>query len=314
MGIKALVLSGGSIKGAFQAGAIKAVVEKGFFPEFLYGISVGSLNSTFINHEAGIQAVSYEQLDWSKIKDNLISFWKENIKNPSDLVNEKGYVRLIWDVIRGKFNGLTDTEPLTKMVYRVIKMDNIYKSPLKHLVGAVNIMDGEIVYADPKFPDFLSYVLASTAIPIIMPAQLIGGASDKPFFDGGIRDVAPLKVAIQNNADSIICILCQPEKLGAGWFNYQSLPKLAERMTDIMVNEIVNNDIGLVNKINSFVPADGSPALDGPYKGKRKINLCVIRPKSNINIEITKFTEKDINYMIDLGYQTAMEQLKGYEV
>jgi predicted acylesterase/phospholipase RssA len=43
---KALVLSGGSVKGAFQAGALKAVFETGYAPEIITGISVGSLNGT----------------------------------------------------------------------------------------------------------------------------------------------------------------------------------------------------------------------------------------------------------------------------
>lgn len=315
METKALVLSGGSIKGAFQAGAVKAVIEKGFYPKILYGISVGSLNSTFINHEAGKQDLPYEQLDWINIKDNLIKFWKENVKQPSDLVNKRGYLKLIIDVLFGKFNGLTDTAPLRKMVNRVISLETLRQSKLIHRVGAVNISNGNIVYADPNVEEnFIDYIIASTAIPIVMPASLIGGQADKPFFDGGLRDVAPLKVAIQNGADSIVAILCQPPQLENEPFNYQNLPKLAERMTDIMVNEIVNNDIDLLNKVNRFLPVDGSRAVAGPYAGKRKIKLCVIRPSKNINVDITKFTEDDITKMIELGYQTAQEALENADI
>ncbi len=42
---RALVLGGGAIKGAYQAGAIKVLLNKGFAPDHLYGISVGSLNA-----------------------------------------------------------------------------------------------------------------------------------------------------------------------------------------------------------------------------------------------------------------------------
>jgi hypothetical protein len=42
--MKALVLSGGSILGAFQAGAIAKVLGDGFVPELVIGTSVGALN------------------------------------------------------------------------------------------------------------------------------------------------------------------------------------------------------------------------------------------------------------------------------
>ncbi|WP_310590414.1 patatin-like phospholipase family protein [Dyadobacter sp. NIV53] len=53
--MKALVLGGGSMKGAFQVGVIQAVLENGFEPEMIYGISVGALNATFLTNETGIQ-------------------------------------------------------------------------------------------------------------------------------------------------------------------------------------------------------------------------------------------------------------------
>jgi NTE family protein len=311
MRTKALVLSGGSIKGAFQAGAIKAVIEKGFYPGFLYGISVGSLNSTFINNEAGKQGVPFENLDWNEIKENLVNFWLQNINKPADLVTRHTYLGLFIAMILGKFNGLVDTAPLQKLIHKVVNMDNILRSPLKHEVGAVNITEGEIFYADSKTtPGFLDYVLASTAMPIIMPGVLVGNNASKIFFDGGIRNVAPLRNAIKSGASSIICILCQPEKVGVENFNHKSFPKLTERMTDIMVNQIETTDIDYAGMINKLVPEDGTPALSGPLAGKRKIKITVIRPKELINIDIRSFTKNDISSMINLGYHTAQEVLK----
>jgi NTE family protein len=315
METKALVLSGGSIKGAFQAGAIKAVIDKGFFPDFMYGISVGSLNSTFINNEAGKQRVPFDKLDWNKIKGNLIDFWLQNINKPADLVKKRSFFGLFLAMVQGKFNGLVDTIPLRNLIHKVVDMENILQSPLKHQVGAVNITEGEIIYADSKTtPDFLDYVLASTAMPIIMPGVLVGNNPSKVFFDGGIRNVAPLKNSIKNGATSIVCILCQPEKVGVENFNYKSFPKLTERMTDIMVNQIETTDLDYAGMINKLVPEDGTPALVGPLAGKRKIKITVIRPKELINIDVRSFTKEDISAMINLGYQTAQEVLKDADI
>ena len=303
----AFVLSGGSIKGAFQAGAIQAVLEKNLYPEFLYGISVGSLNSTFLNHEAGRQGVPFGQLDWKSISDSLIGFWTGKVTQPSDLIAKRKFIPLAFSILKGKFNGVTDTQPLRDLVKSSISMDQIRRSPLKQQVGTVNFLNGEITYADPGFPDFLDWVIASAAIPVAMPAMLI---SNTPYFDGGLRDIAPLKPAVKSGADTIVTILCQPEILGTSSFSYQNAIQLLERMTDIMCNEIEKNDIETFRQVNSFVPADGSSASTGPYVGKRKIRLIVIRPEAEINVDISSFTSDDIRKMIDLGYKTALDQLK----
>ncbi|MGA7329088.1 MAG: patatin-like phospholipase family protein [Rhodomicrobium sp.] len=41
---RAFAFGGGSIKGAYQAGVIKVLLDKGFIPDYLYGISAGSLS------------------------------------------------------------------------------------------------------------------------------------------------------------------------------------------------------------------------------------------------------------------------------
>jgi NTE family protein len=142
-----------------------------------------------------------------------------------------------------------------------------------------------------------------------MPAMMI---KDTPYFDGGLRDVAPLKQAIQNGADTIIAVLCQPAKLAGGSFKHKSFTQLLMRMTDVMIDEIEQNDIDLTLRINKYVPEDGSRATEGPYKGKRKINLLVIRPDCEITVDITKFTPTDIQYMIGLGYEKAKVKLEGF--
>jgi len=46
--MKALVLGGGSVRCAWQAGAIKAVFQKGFVPDRIIGISGGAMNTAFL--------------------------------------------------------------------------------------------------------------------------------------------------------------------------------------------------------------------------------------------------------------------------
>jgi NTE family protein len=251
---KALVLSGGSIKGAYEAGALKAVFESGFKPEYIYGISVGNLNSTFITHEAAKQFIATGTVDWNKVSDELWNFWSTKIDEPGKLVKQKCNLLLLlslnWGLIFKKFDSILDTTPLQNLIKQIINPDIIKKAPVKLHVGATNIFSGEIVYVDPSNPHFLDFVVASTAIPIMMPVKNINGA---PYLDGGLRDVAPFGKAINEGADDIVCICCQSEKLAGQTYNYRDLVVMVDKVMDIVVNEIINNDLKMVNTINTLV-------------------------------------------------------------
>src|ERR1035441_8454175 len=85
--MKALVLSGGSIKGAFQVGAIEYLLgDGGFQPDFIYGMSVGALNGAFLVDRAGQQAVKDKDqpVNWKSIGKELTSFWTTNITSRSE--------------------------------------------------------------------------------------------------------------------------------------------------------------------------------------------------------------------------------------
>ncbi len=86
---RALVLSGGSIKGAFQAGAVAEILGSGFTPDAIYGVSVGGLNGAFLADRAGRAAIRNEPPDWAKIGEDLATFWKEKITSFDEIGDTK---------------------------------------------------------------------------------------------------------------------------------------------------------------------------------------------------------------------------------
>jgi len=309
MGTTALVLNGGSIRGAFQVGAIKAILEKGYKFDSIFGISVGSLNGSFMINEAGKQGGSKDTLDWIKIGNNLMNFWLENIKKPENIAEERKPLALFRSIRTENFKGLIDTGPLHSLVRNTLKLEYLQRSSIKLTVGAVNISDGEIVYVDPSSPNFIDYVLASTAIPIMMPYLNIGGNVSQAFFDGGVRDIAPLKKAIKSGADEIVCVSCHSKTLGGSAGNFKNLLTLANRVMEIIENEIINNDIVWAETCNKYLKDDGSKETEGPLAGYRKVKLTVIQPILPINLDLENFNQAKIGEIIDSGYQTAKEKL-----
>jgi NTE family protein len=63
-----LVLSGGGSKGAFQAGAIRCLLDKGIRFSVVAGTSVGALNGLIVSQENPEDAGAELERWWSKVE------------------------------------------------------------------------------------------------------------------------------------------------------------------------------------------------------------------------------------------------------
>lgn len=292
--MKALVLGGGSMKGAFQVGVIQAVLESGFEPEMIYGISVGALNTTFLANEAGRQYHEHKTIQWPVAGRKLLEFWIRNITQPQDISILRSRVKLGVKTLMSRFDGIVNPQPLHQLIRKHVHTENLKHNPLHVKVGAVNMATGEIKYVGPDNPRFLDYVFASSSIPMLMPAVEI---EQQLYQDGGMREVAPIREAIEDGATEIVLIAChspllyQPEGI-----NTQNLITLIERVRDITVNQIVNsNIIWAENYIDRSV-----------LRGK-PMKLTVIRPKIPLFLDLQHFTSEDISRLIIEGYRAGTE-------
>lgn len=295
--MKALVLGGGSMKGAFQVGAVQAVLESGFEPDMIYGISVGALNSTFLVHEASHQLEMQQSIDWETVGRRLLEFWVTNITQPQNVSILRSRVSLGVNTLMSRFDGLLDPSPLRKLISQQIDLPTLAKSPVKFKVGAVNVTSGDMVYASQSDPDILDYVTASAALPVLMPSVSIGNSI---FLDGGLREVAPIRRAIQDGATDIMLLACHSAKLFNGeTFSPRNVISLMERVRNITVNQIVNNDIDWAENYAERSSLCGHP-----------IKLTVIRPNSPLQLDLQHFNSDDISRLIVEGYRIGLETLK----
>ncbi len=302
---RALVLSGGSIKGAFQAGAIETILAGGVVPEAIYGISVGSLNGGFLVDRAGKAVRRSEQPDWQVIGSDLAGFWQNEIKSFKMIGKKRGSLSLLWQIIRSKFDGAIDTKRLRLLVNNILDEENLAAWEGIFKIGAVNVLTGELIQADKhNSPRQLRrYIIASTAIPFVMPPSIIGKS---PYVDGGARDVATLRQAIVDGADEVYCVLCQEEKTSPAAINSGSIVEFGERIMEIVTNEMVNNDIDRAATINDLLAKGALKPEDKSGAGEyRQIDLKVIRPAGPLNIELTDFGEEDIQRLLALGREAA---------
>ena len=305
---KILVLAGGSVKGAFQVGAIKALAEQGFQPDAIYGISAGSLNAAYLVNKIGQQTLMGEQISFLQAANDLWDFWESRITGPESLSKPLSLFELGWSALRKKFKGLVSTQPLRTLIEEELSARNLNASPVSLKIGAVNVIDGGIHYVDPSEEAFFDYLMSSSAIPILMPLVQINGEVRRSFLDGGLRDVTPIRKALADGATEIVCISCHPETIEGGVFDTGDLLALVDRVMDIAVNEILNADLRETLLINSSLPLDGSAQLDGPFAGFQRVKITNIRPEQPLTVDMQKFTKMDIRRMLEVGYAVGKNQ------
>ena len=286
---KILVLAGGSVKGAFQAGVMKAMMERGYQPDAVYGVSAGSLNAAYFVNQLGMQAITGEPISFKDASQDLWDFWESRITSPESLSKPFNIFQLGLSALRKKFKGLVDTMPLRNLLTEVLSVRNLHASPIDLKIGAVNIIDGTMYYVDTSEEHFLDYLMASSAVPILMPVVKINGETRRSFLDGGLRDVAPIKKAVDDGASHIVCISCHMESIEGGHFDSGDLLALVDRVMDIAVNEILNADIKEVMISNT------------------NIDIQSIRPPQPLTIDIQNFNKMDIRRMLELGYQVGQD-------
>lgn len=228
--MKSLVLSGGGAKGAYQWGALEELIlNRNQKFDHIYGTSVGALNAIGLG-VLGIEGVS--------------DIWN-NINKTSDVF------KFNWFSLGPIFgNSLYNHKPLRKILEKNILNKEV---KISITVTKVNIETGQLVYhtknkGELVDNEFINSVLASTSVP------LVSDPIDEVWFDGGIREITPLKKSIIDGTDEIIVILCNPFKQDPD-FKIKSKGlfkgiKKSLRAIDILAHEVMVNDLKVCLKKN----------------------------------------------------------------
>ncbi len=310
---RALVLSGGNVKGAYQAGAVKALLQHTFpdgsmfQPNAIYGVSVGSMNGGFLADRAGRAAKAGKAPDWPEIGEELETFWRDNITSFASIGKKRGTVDLVADILFGNFDGLTTMDGAAKLARANISPDNLRASPAYYACGVTNMATGDYFDADVGTfgDDILDYVIASTREPVSMPLMWI---NNMPMADGGVRSIAPLKPAIKRGAKKLAVIAMKPEQMEADYArkNFRNILKLLKRTLGTLTSEIMNNDLEEVKKVNRACKAAGDQLI---ARGKHIVEFVEVRPSEKLPIDVTDFTAADIANLIKIGETEAKAAL-----
>jgi len=277
---KALVLSGGAVKGAFQVGVLKfllGVKEERY--DIITGVSVGALNGAYLaqfrKSDTILASKNLEEL-WLKInKQNIYKHWTIP------------YLGALWN------KSIYNSKPLQDLIKDNINLNLIRANNRDVLVGAVNLKTTEYKLFNCYKDNFIEGVMASSAFPgFFCPVEING----ELYTDGGVKEITPLKAAIDKGADEVDVIICSPENTTSK-FKDKNTIDITYRSLDLMSDEIMRTDVNMAkcyNKLNI-----------GGLTSKRYIKINVYRPKYNLTDNSLDFSQDSIRNMIKIGYDIA---------
>lgn len=199
----ALVLQGGGALGSYQAGVYEALAASPYQPEWIAGISIGSINAAIIAGNAPADRVARLRQFWEEITApsplwpmaQMLSDGQHKLGAiGSILFGQPGFfaprAMLDW-LSEPKPTSYYDTGALRMTLERLVDFDRINAREIRLSVGAVNVKTGRFAYFDNQDTVILpEHIMASGALPPGFPAVEIDGEF---YWDGGLVSNTPLQ-------------------------------------------------------------------------------------------------------------------------
>ena len=273
-----LALGGGGLRGAYQAGAAKALKEMHIDIIAVSGTSVGAINGALIVQNDIDKLIDlYKNITFSDIFKNNI-----NIDTNKDIFDFRNLFKIIGEYIR---NSGLDNTALRETLEKYLDVNKIYKSKCDFGTVAFSMTDKEgvsVFKKDIPKEEFVDRLLASSCFPIFK-AQKING---EEFFDGGIADVIPINMLIEKGLKNIIAVDIEGPGITRNAIGKEVFIKLIYSKEDLgglfeFNSEIIEHNInmGYLDTLKSFNELQGHKYFFYPkefYKGLKRYNVQII--------------------------------------
>src|SRR5574344_71580 len=193
--MKAVVLSGGGARGAYQVGAWKALRQLEYDYDIVAGTSIGSVNGLFMVQNEFNKCYAM----WYFVDYDLI--YSE--KFPKTFDKLEIYKEYVKNFIK---NGGMSTSKMHELLDRLVKYNKFKKSKVNYGIVTYNLTKNkpEIkLKKDLTKENLNDFILASsTCYPAFQKLDING----QEYIDGGYYDNMPVNLAIEMGATDIIAI------------------------------------------------------------------------------------------------------------
>ncbi|TAK61464.1 MAG: patatin-like phospholipase family protein [Dehalococcoidia bacterium] len=217
----ALVLGGGGVLGAFQAGFLKALFRTGFRPSMIVGTSAGARNAAFMAFRPDADGAAELARIWTSLRDRQLFFF-----NP---------MRAAVQLMSGGLC-LSRNDMLRTLVERNVSVDNFAATAVPLYITTTNLARAckQVFHEGPVS----RAVLASAAVPgIFCPIEIEGDLH----IDGGVVANLDIETAVDLGATEIIAVDLSRCMDGRRPSN---LASLLMQTLDVIQRQRVDHDVG----------------------------------------------------------------------
>lgn len=324
MSRKGLVLSGGGARGAYQIGALKAIVEitsdmgvQNPFSVFT-GSSVGSINTAYLAANAGNFKGAVRRLGqmWGGLESNEVydTDLRAILKIGSGLMLDILTGGLLG---RHRNNHLLNTTPLRQLIARWLPIGNLEENIKKGTLHgiAVKALDYSTGMNTTFFQGHSSilpwmraqclaerthitvdHVMASAAIPIVFPPVKVG---DRYYGDGSVRNYTPLSPAIKMGAKRLLVISAKRQNIASEspHLDDPSIARIASILLNSLLLDNIDIDVERLTRINHTIQYL-SPESKSTLK---PVQICLLQPSqdlSKVAMEYTKYLPRVTRFLL----------------
>ena len=209
--MRALLFEGGGAKGAYEAGAVKALNKKGFYFDGVGGTSIGAINAAF-----------YAAKDFN----NLYKLWlstdsEELFGIESKLLLDISNRNLSFENVKKSINTINkiiknrgiDTKNIMIYLKKYISEDKIRNSKMEYGLNTYSLSDRkpvEVFKKDIPEGKLHEYILSSAYLPVFKMERII---DDKYYVDGGVHSNCPIDMFVEAGYDEIYVLRAWQRKL-----------------------------------------------------------------------------------------------------
>ena len=348
-----LLLQGGGALGAYQAGAYEGMQERGVAPDWVTGVSIGSINAALIVGNAPQKRVARLREFWDLVSSGMpivppaqmdpvhvaLNRWSAASAAafgvPGFFAPRLPPAFLMPDGLPGALS-LYDTSPLRATLEELVDFDRINDDKRIRLsVGAVDVRTGNSVYFDNhRQPVRADHVMASGALPPGFPAIEIDGGH---YWDGGIVTNSPLWYVL-DDSPHIDALIVQVDLFNARGDVPVNIDQVLERAKDIQyssktrfntdrvreLEELRHALSRLLGKVPATLHDDPDYKVLAPFaRRKRRITISHLinrRVATSINAKDYEFSRATVRQLWQAGLDDVrrscahLEQLEAREV
>lgn len=186
---RAIVLSGGGARGAYQIGFWKAIRKLNIKYDIITGSSVGTINAAMMIQNRYFRSIylwrklSFDMIFDNKFEDNIYKSYLDNYLAGTISIN--------------KFE---------ELLRKCINVKKIYKSEINYGLVTLKLKGLKPQFLEKKdIPKekFVDYIIASSTCYPFFPIKKI---NNEKYLDGGFYDNMPLNLAVKMGAEEIIAV------------------------------------------------------------------------------------------------------------